>query len=204
MRYNDIDERKTAFIFELDNVLYPEKDYLFQVYYLFAAFLEYTEQIDAKEAVNFMTDIYHKEGSDAVFTNLQQKYELDDQYNFNFGHLLGHAKLPLKLLLYAEMLQLLQDIVVDRKRIFIITNGDPQQQLNKIRQTEWNGLENYLTCYFAAEYAAKPEPDAIHALLHDHHLQRRDLFMIGRTKEDELSAQASGIDYLNVSNFIKN
>ena len=36
MKYSDIDSRKNAFLFELDNVLYPEKDYLFQVYYIFA------------------------------------------------------------------------------------------------------------------------------------------------------------------------
>ena len=36
--YNDVDPRKKAFIFELDNVLYPEKDYIYQVYYLFAAY----------------------------------------------------------------------------------------------------------------------------------------------------------------------
>ena len=41
--YTDIDARKKAFVFELDNVLYPEKDYLLQVYYLFASFLEYSE-----------------------------------------------------------------------------------------------------------------------------------------------------------------
>ena len=35
MKYSDIDPRKAAFIFEMDNVLYPEKDYLYQVYYLF-------------------------------------------------------------------------------------------------------------------------------------------------------------------------
>ena len=52
MKYTDIDPRKTAFIFELDNVLYPEKDYLFQAYYLFAGYLEYLDLIDEKEAVN--------------------------------------------------------------------------------------------------------------------------------------------------------
>lgn len=35
---------KQIVIFELDNVLYPEKDYLLQVYYLFAQFIEYSEQ----------------------------------------------------------------------------------------------------------------------------------------------------------------
>ena len=40
MKYTDIDKRKQAFVFELDNVIYPEKDYLFQVYYLFASAIE--------------------------------------------------------------------------------------------------------------------------------------------------------------------
>ena len=40
IKYSEIDPRKDAFIFELDDVLYPEKDYLYQIYYLFTAFLE--------------------------------------------------------------------------------------------------------------------------------------------------------------------
>lgn len=202
MTYSDLDTRKKAFIFELDNVLYPEKDYLFQVYYLFAGFLEYTELVDAKILIRLMTEAYEREGKEAVFDELQDKFKIDDKYRQNFEHLMINAKLPLKLLLFDRMLNILQEIVIDRKRIFIVTNGTPALQLNKIRQTEWNGLENYLTCYFAEEYAAKPEPDAVHALIHDHDLQRRDLLMIGNLKEDELCAEASGIDYFNVNNFL--
>ena len=51
----------------------------------------------------------------------------------------------------------MQEIVVDRKKIFIVTNGNPEQQLNKIKQTEWHGLEPYLTCYFADEIAQNPK-----------------------------------------------
>jgi FMN phosphatase YigB (HAD superfamily) len=104
--------------------------------------------------------------------------------------------------LYQQMLDLMQEIVIDRKKLFIVTNGNPEQQLNKIRQIEWHGLEQYLICYFANEYASKPEPDAIHTLIHEHELQRRDLLMIGSTKADELSAEASGIDYIEVGKFI--
>lgn len=200
--YHDIDKRIEGFIFELDNVLYPEKDYLFQVYYLFANFIEYTEQIDAKPMITFMTSVYEEQGKDAVFNAVQKEFSLDLKYGQNLQHLMLNAKLPLKLLLYNDMLNLLQDIVVDRKRIFIVTNGNPQMQLNKIKQTEWNGLEQYLTCYFANEFAPKPEPDAIHALLHDHHLQRRQLMMIGREPIDERCAEASGIDFLHISKLV--
>ena len=202
MKYSDIDKRKTAFIFELDNVLYPEKDYLFQVYYLFAALLEYVEQIDAKAATDLMVSTYLEKGKYEVFNTIREKYHLKEAYRANFNHLLVTANIPLKLLLYKNMLDLLQEIVVDRKKLFIVTNGDPAQQLNKIKHTEWHGLGQYLICYFANETSPKPEPDVIHQLLKDHGLQRRDIIMIGYTVADEFCAQASGIDYINAAQFL--
>jgi phosphoglycolate phosphatase-like HAD superfamily hydrolase len=202
MKYSDLDKRKKAFIFELDNVLYPEKDYLYQVYYLFAALMEYTELIDAKVATDVMVHTYNTEGNEMVFDRLKDKLRINEKYRDNFNQLLITARLPLKLLLYENMLNLLQEIVIDRKKLFIVTNGNPQQQLNKIKQTEWHGLENYLTAYFADEIAAKPEPDIIHNLLRDHDLQRRDLVMIGNSETDQLCADVCGIDYINVEQFL--
>ncbi|MES2275808.1 MAG: HAD hydrolase-like protein [Bacteroidota bacterium] len=202
MKYNDIDPRKTAFIFELDNVLYPEKDYLYQVYYLFAGFLEYTELLDAKVLVGLMIKTYEEEGAAEVFNRVQQKFKLDEKYRFNFQHLHKKAELPLKLLLYADMLQLMQEIVIDRKKLFIVTNGDPEQQLNKLKQVEWHGLEKYLICYFAEEVAAKPEPDIIYKLIADHQLQRRDMLMAGNDDTDVLCAEACGIDFIYAQEFI--
>jgi len=201
INYSDIDPRKDAFVFEFDNVLYPEKDYLFQVYYLFAGFLEYTELLDAKVLVNLMVDTYQNEGKELVFDVLQERFKLDEKYRFNFEHLHKTAKLPLKLFLYENMINLLQEIVVDRKKLFILTNGDPEQQLNKIRQTEWHGLENYLTCYFANEIAPKPEPDAVHYLINEHKLHRREILMIGSSNTDALCAQACGIDFVFSNDF---
>lgn len=196
IRYSDLDPRKEAFVFEMDDVLYPEKDYLYQVYYLFSSFLEYTEQIDSKEATDYMVATYLEQGKDAVFGNLKNKFNLDEKYEVNFHRLNKTAKLPLKLLLYEDMLKLLQEIVVDRKKIFILTNGEPEQQLNKIKQTDWNGLEPYLTCYFANETRPKPETDCIDLLIKDHNLQRRNVVMIGRSDEDALCAEAAGVDFV--------
>ncbi|WP_094570685.1 HAD family hydrolase [Mucilaginibacter xinganensis] len=202
MNYIAIDSRKKAFIFELDNVLYPEKDYLYQVYYLFASLLEYTDLINAKETTDLMVNTYINEGKEYVFDRVKEKFGINETYRANLRHLMLTAKLPLKLLLYQNMLNLLQDIVVDRKKIFIVTNGNPEQQLNKIKQTEWHGLEEYLTVYFTEESTPKPEPDIIDILIKDHNLQRRDLLMIENAEIDRLCAEASGIDYLNSSEFI--
>ena len=202
MNYQGIDKRKNAFIFELDDVLYPEKDYLYQVYYLFAALLEYTEFIDAKETTNLMINTYIAEGKEYVFDRLKEKLNVNEKFRNNLDELLITAKLPLKLLLYKNMLKLLQEIVIDRKKVFIVTNGNPAQQLNKIKQTEWHGLEQYLTVYFAGETFAKPEPDAIHLLIKDHDLQRRSLLMIENSEDDKLCAEVCGIDYINVREFL--
>jgi phosphoglycolate phosphatase-like HAD superfamily hydrolase len=198
IKYSDIDSRINGFIFELDNVLFPEKEYLYQVYYLFAGFLEYTELLDAKVLVKLMVQTYEQEGAASVFNTLQERFKLDEKYRFNFEHLHTAAQVPLKILLYPHMLTLLQDIVVDRKQIFIVTNGNPLQQLNKIKHTDWQGLEKYLTCYFANEVAPKPEPDVVHVLLDKHQLQRRETTMIGVTDTDRLCAESCGINYIGL------
>ncbi len=202
MKYNDVDKRKKAFVFELDDVLYPEKDYLFQVYYLFAGLLEYTQLIDAKEITDYMVSAYTNEGKDKVFDALKQKFNIEEKYRDNFNNLMITARLPLKLLLYQNMLNLLQEIVIDRKKVFIVTNGNPAQQLNKIKQTEWHGLEQYLTAYFADETFPKPEPDSLHLLMKDHGLHRREIMMIENSETDRLCAEVCGIDYLNVGEFL--
>jgi len=196
IKYSDIDPRIQGFIFELDNVLFPEKEYLYQVYYLFAGYLEYTELLDAKVLVNLMVETYEEQGAGAVFNTLQERFKLDEKYRFNFEHLHTAAQVPLKMLLHPHMLALLQEIVVDRKQIFIVTNGNPLQQLNKIKHTDWQGLEKYFTCYFAEELAPKPEPDIIHLLLDKHQLQRRETVMMGVTETDKLCAESCGIDYI--------
>ena len=150
-----------------------------------------------------MIDTCLLEGNNEVFNRMKAKYGLDEKYRYNLDHLCDTAKLPLKLLLYQNMLNLLQDIVVDRKQLYIVTNGTPARQLNKIKQMEWHGLEPYLTCYFANETTPKPEPDSIDLLISEHGLQRKNVVMIGNSATDMLCAEACGIDYMETGNFIK-
>jgi FMN phosphatase YigB (HAD superfamily) len=200
--YSDIDLRKKAFIFELDDVLYPAKDYYFQIYYLFANLLEYTELNSAAKTTDLMIDTYIQKGEGEVFNTIAAELNVDEKHRKNLEIMLLTSRLPLKLLLYKNMLSFMQEVVLDRKKLFIVTNGNPQQQLNKLRQVEWHGLEPYLICYFADESLPKPEPDVLHLLMKEHNLERRDLIMIEGSDTDKLCAEACGIDYLNVKEII--
>jgi HAD superfamily hydrolase (TIGR01509 family) len=200
--YSDIDPRKKAFIFELDDVLYPAKDYYYQIYYLFANLLEYTELNSASKTTELMIDTYNKKGAGEVYNELVAKLKVEEKYRDKLDIMLLTSRLPLKLLLYKNMLSFMQEVVLDRKKLFIVTNGNPQLQLNKLRQVEWHGLEPYLICYFADESLPKPEPDVLHLLMKEHGLERRDLMMIEDSNTDVLCAEACGIDYLNAKEII--
>jgi FMN phosphatase YigB (HAD superfamily) len=203
LTYSDIDSSKKGFIFELDNVLYPERDYLLQVYYLFANFIEFTETVPgSRELISFLKDAYENHGAGGLFERASAVFGIDKKYKANFEKLHYTARLPLKLELHPPMLALLQEMVIDRKQIFIVTNGNPEIQLNKIKQTEWRGLESYLVVYFAAEIKPKPETDVLEYILGKHDLLRKDLLIIGCTETDEEFAAASGVDFFNSNDFL--
>lgn len=204
LNYSDLDPHKKGYIFELDNVLYPERDYLLQVYYLFANFIEFTETVpSSKELTAFMKTAYENHGPKGLFERASQVFGIDEKYKTNFEKLHYTARLPLKLVLFNSMLTLLQEMVVDRKQIFLVTNGNPEIQLNKIKQVEWNGLEKYLVVYFAEEVKSKPETNVLELILSKHQLLRKDLIVIGSNDIDVEFASASGVDYIDSSSFME-
>lgn len=188
---------KQFFIFELDNVIYPEKDYLLQVYYLFAQFMEYGEQLNATEVLNYMQETYQEHGENGIFNKTATKFNIPEKYQVNFDMLMHSARLPLKLFVYNEVSALLQAIVLGGKQIFLFVKGNPITQLNKIKQTEWNGLEKYLTVFFTAEF--EPEKDALKLIVEQHQLDRTRAVMIGSSSFAENAAKVESIDYLNVN-----
>ena len=187
-----------SFVFDLDDVIYPERDYLLQVYYLFANFMEYTEQLNAQEIVDFMKAEYEQAGAVGIFDKAAARFNIPEQYKKNFSLLHRTAKLPLKLLVFEPVLKFMQDLVVDRKQLFLLVSGDPEQQLNKIRQVEWMGLQQYLRVYFSAEFAQKPSTEGLSYLIEQHELKPEEVLVIGKRNPDEEMAGLLGIKFLEV------
>lgn len=190
-------KEKESFIFELDNVIYPERDYLLQVYYLFAQFIEYGEQLNATDVLNFMQATYLEYGEQDIFEKTAVKFAIPEKYKVNMDMLLHSARLPLKLLIYDEVSALLQAIVLERKQLFLFVKGNPTTQLNKIKQTDWKGLEKYLTVFFTEEF--EPENDALKLILEQHQLDQTKALLIGNSAFAETSATVNKVDYLNVN-----
>lgn len=192
MKFPDIPEQKKVVIFELDDVLYPQKDYDLQVYYLFANFIEYLENFPpAQEMISFIQKRYKRHQNEGMFKEVAATFGIDVKYEENLKLLFKNAKLPLKLLLFKEALELLQELTVNRVKIFVLTAGDAQQQLNKIIQTEWHGLDQYLKVYFKEEL----KEHALKTIINENGLIYNEILFIGRSKEDRVMSLHCGIDF---------
>ena len=199
LKYQDIPLHKNAIVFELDDVLIPQKDYDLQVYYLFANFIEYLEAFPpASEMLAFMAKRYEIHRQLLMFEETAKTFGLDLKYQENFNLLFTNAKLTLKLLLYKEALGLLQELIINRKQIYLLTSGNPQQQLNKITQTEWHGLDKYLKVYFADEFEPKPSPISLEYLIEKNDLKKDETMLISNHFVDEELAKETKIDYLKL------
>ena len=195
------DKSYKALVLDLDNTIYPEKDYLFQVYYLIGEFVEFQEAVPHDQVTKFLVDEFMAKGRDRIFDKMIAHFNLSETYLENCFRLLRTAKLPLPLLIFEDMLLRLQEASEAGLRLFVLTNGNPEQQLNKIKHLEWHGLDQHIKCYFCNEIAPKPAPDAMLKLLADHQLAPSEVLFLGDANIDEDCAKAAGVDFERV-NFV--
>jgi len=195
------DKNYKALVLDLDNTIYPEKDYLFQVYYLIGQFVEFQEGVSHELVTQFLVNEFMANGRDHIFDKMIAHFELPETYLENCFRLLRTAKIPLPLLIFEQMLLRLQEASEAGLQLFVLTNGHPEQQLNKIKHLEWHGLDQHIKCYFCNEIAPKPAPDAMLKLLADHQLLPSEVLFLGDANIDEACAMAAGVDFERV-NFV--
>ncbi|MBD1433877.1 HAD family hydrolase [Sphingobacterium sp. DN00404] len=136
---------KSVYVFEIDDVLYPKPEYLLQVYYLFSNFAEYTEGLPiAKDMVGFMKETLETIGEDEVLPKTIAYFGLHEGYRENFERLKANAHLPLKLILKEDIKRLLLSLFEKEKHVGILTDGNPIEQLNKLKHIDWQDLSRFL------------------------------------------------------------
>ncbi|WP_454879466.1 HAD family hydrolase [Sphingobacterium detergens] len=147
-------EEKKVYVFELDDVLFPKKDYLLQVYYLFANFIEFTETFPPQgDLVNFMKNHLENQGEEFLFEHAQATFGFDMKYKEHFERLHVNAVLPLKLHLFDHIAALFSQLSAEGKKICVLTKGNPLEQLNKMKFVDWGEFSNRIKIYFQDELA---------------------------------------------------
>ncbi|MFZ4863857.1 HAD family hydrolase [Sphingobacterium sp. Mn56C] len=176
-----LDKTGKLYVFGLDDVLFPRKDFILQVYYLFASFYEFTEQsVTAKDMLSTMKKVYEHHGEDAVFPALQALYQIDDKYKENFERLQANAALPLPLLIYPKLEELLAELRSQGKAIAILADGNPVEQLNKIRFIDWGinqDLRKEIKLFFKEELAFR-DLEVLPYLAELYQIETKDIVLV--------------------------
>lgn len=181
------------YVFDLDNTLYRETDYLFAAYRRIGEFLAADDAERAQEYTRFLCDSFAADGRQGLFQRLLDRYKLHVPIETLLG-ILRSTECPLEL--SATMRQVLDELLQSGKHVAILTNGNPQQQKQKITNLRIAQFSPGIDIIYAATIAAKPSPEAVLQLMSAHCAEAAQTVLVGDSETDRQTALNAGIDYI--------
>jgi len=173
-----------CYIFDLDGTLYREEDYLFAAYKIIAWYIGASYGLKRRELYRYLIRNYEKNGRFRLLSRFLIEYRVNLT---ELGHIMELLRnVRTKLYLFPEMKSLLAELVDNGKQIIIATNGNREQQQNKLRQLDFGGLVDHIDIYFTN----KPSVDGFEC--------PDNSLMIGNEDIDREFAKNLGIDCILV------
>lgn len=190
-------------IFDLDDTLYPEVEYLKQAYSKIGKFIELEYGHDGKKIEQWLLDQFLDYGRKGLFQNLIKEFELREDNRAlipKFLALMRSVSFSPKIELNPSVKNFLKQCM-QATSVVVITNGNPKQQQNKINHISWEGLPKKPMCFFANEFAPKPSPKVYEQVTEQLQLKSNHLkvLMVGDSRVDELFATNIEAEFLPVS-----
>jgi putative hydrolase of the HAD superfamily len=179
-------------LFDLDNTLYAEKDYLFAAYKAIgdrAAQLH--AHISTEEVSQFLIHTFEQKGRAKLFDECIQQFQLNDLSVADMLSIMRTVSIDPLLQLYPLSQEMLLQALHNSK-VFIITNGHVQQQENKVKHIDWCGLRKHIDIIYANSIEPKPSAASFLSLNIPAHLR---CIYIGDSEVDQLFALQCKIDF---------
>jgi len=182
-----------VYMFDLDNTLYSEVDYLETAYLKIAATLKSQYSVSQNDIFLFLKQEFQFFGRNQLFNKLYnflsaKKLEIDNERIFvdYCLSILREVQSPHKIFLYNHIYSILGYLTNNSKKIVVITNGNVEQQKNKIRLIDWMGFDEKIDFVFANLYAPKPDPKSFHEYVRGRYfLNDEQGIFIGDSASDE-------------------
>ena len=180
-------------IFDLDNTIINEKDYLLSAYYLIASEINPSKQ---NEVYLYLKNEFELSGKEFLYQKLKNKFNFSNFNLEDFKLLLHENRYCKKIETYMWFKDFVKSLNTSLE-IYIITNGNISQQKNKIRLTKFPRRTLIKKIIYANEYKPKPHPDSYYALKKFSNIVNP--IYIGDSHIDLKFAQNSSIEYFDVS-----
>lgn len=186
-------------VFDLDNTLIPETEYLFRAYEEISYFIEKKSFIDRMKVDSYLKNEFIKNGRSNLFDNMLSNFNINDVEMTSILDILRTVKLSEKIRLIDNMKLILESLVNDKIPYVVFTNGNVDQQKNKVENIRWNGLRPDVI--YANEIKSKPDTISFSTYLLKNKIEIREdeILMIGDSEVDQLFAKNLGCDFKYVS-----
>lgn len=179
------------YLFDLDNTLINEETYLLVTYRRIAEL----NNLNVKD----LFDLYHKEGKDYIFQKMKTCFCIEQNID-QLKEIQRTIQLKGKMTIPNRILDYLTDKISFQNKIFVVTNGNILQQMNKVRQTEWHGLDQFITFVYANMIYPKPDARLYLYLKKKYNLLNAQTIMIGDSEIDKQFAKNSKIKFISTQN----
>lgn len=191
----------SLFIFDLDNTIYKEEDYLFQAYLAIAEkFSASISSVGKEQLFGEMKDLYEKQGREKLFDKFLATFNLPAGNLIQCLEILRSFKPTQPIEIEKNAKHILLSLKERKKKIFVLTNGNPDQQKNKIRNLNWEGLDKYINFVYANEIEPKPSSAGVFYILKNSGIGKNKAVFIGDSETDKVCASNSGINFLTANN----
>ena len=189
------------YIFDLDNTIYQEEDYLFQGYQAIAEYFALKDSsLNTTDLFLILKNIYREEGREKLFNKFLKTINIDDSHIPICLKILRTFNPANKLLINSIVKTFISNLITRGKIIFVLTNGNTLQQKNKIKNIKWGGLDKSIQFVLADELEPKPSPAGVEYILNISGVKNDKTLLIGDFEIDQLCAINSGIAFQNVKN----
>ena len=188
----------TPLIFDLDDTIYSEREFLFRAYENISKEIY---KNDWKEAHQFLCNTFNEEGRFRIFDKLLKKYP-NDKATINICiEILRSSVFYNEIKPFEWFLKFLRAHEKTPK-IRVITNGNPTQQRNKIKSLNFLNIKMDLELICANESEKKPSIESFYCLK-DHRNIHSDIY-VGDSAIDRVFCDNLGIRFLHTKGELTN
>lgn len=188
-----------VYIFDLDNTLFKEEDYLFKAYEKIALVFS-KSQNNYASILNYLIFTFRNEGRTNIFDKLCVRFNIDRKQIEKCLNILRTFKVEQPIVLYSNMYYVLNYLICNNKKIIILTNGNIEQQNNKINSIDWKGYLKNIEIYYANKFQPKPSNMALEYIIDKYKYDRDKILFIGDSNVDRICAIRSKVDFILKNN----
>lgn len=190
-------------IFDLDDTLYPEIQYLDGAYKSIANFIAKNTNISSEKIYNYLTLQFSESGRHLLFDRLLSNFNINSAILPEMLKILRTFKPKKEILLYSKIYKILPALISKSKYTFVVTNGNVEQQKNKVKNINWKNLNENLIFIYANTLNKKPSPESFNFIKKKYFINPTKTIMVGDSYTDKEFAENCKINFLHTKEFLK-